>query len=145
MHGQVARRVVRHWGVGYDFDTRQVTPGEPIPDWLAAVRERAAALLGVPPEGLAEVLATYYPPGATIGWHRDAPPFGDIVGISLGSACPMRFQRGKGDQRHVFEQVLEPRSGYVLAGPVRTRWEHSIPPVPRPRWSLTLRTLRRPR
>ena len=143
MHGVVARRRVRHWGVGYDFDTRELRPGDAIPPWLAPVRVRAAAVLGAGTDAVAEALATYYPPGATIGWHRDAPAFGDVVGISLGSRCLLRFQRGKGDQRTVHEQVLEPRSGYVLAGEVRWRWEHSIPAVPHARWSLTFRTIRR--
>lgn len=142
MHGQVARRVVRHWGVGYDFDTRTLRPGEPIPDWLEGVRHRAAELIGVRDDAVAEALATFYPPGATIGWHRDAPAFGDVVGVSLGSACWMRFQRGAGADRRVHEQVLAPGSGYLLSGPVRTRWEHSIPAVPEPRWSITFRTIR---
>ena len=143
MHGQVARRVVTHWGAGYDFDTRRLRPGPAIPSWLDDVRRRAAELIGVEVEAVAEALATYYAPGATIGWHRDAPAFGDVVGISLGSACLMRFQRGKGDDRRVHEQLLEPGSGYLLAGPVRTRWEHSIPAVSQDRWSITFRTIRR--
>jgi alkylated DNA repair dioxygenase AlkB len=143
MHGQVARRVVRHWGVGYDFDTRQLRPGDAIPRWLDAVRARAAEAIGRAPEVITEALATYYQPGATIGWHRDAPAFGDVVGVSLGSGCLMRFQRGKGDERRVHEQELEPGSGYVLAGAVRNRWEHSIPAVPHQRWSLTFRTIRK--
>jgi DNA oxidative demethylase len=143
LHGQAARRVVRHYGVGYDFDSRGVTPGDPVPGWLEPLRERCAALLDRPAVDLAEVLATFYRPGATIGWHRDAPAFGDVVGVSLGSACVMRFQLGTGAQRRVFEQPLPPRSAYVLTGPVRTRWQHSIPAVKEPRYSLTFRTLRR--
>ncbi|MBI4901611.1 MAG: alpha-ketoglutarate-dependent dioxygenase AlkB [Actinobacteria bacterium] len=143
MHDQVARRVVRHWGVGYDFDTRQLRPGEQIPAWLDPLRRRAAALMDVALDELAEALATYYPPGATIGWHRDAPAFGTVAGVSFGSACLMRFQLGKGAERRVHEQLLEPGSAYVLAGPARTRWEHSIPAVKDPRWSVTFRTIRR--
>ena len=143
MHGQVARRVVRHYGVGYHFETGAVTPGEPIPDWLQPVRERCAVLLERPTADLAEALATFYPPGASIGWHRDAPAFGDVVGVSLGSSSPMRFQLGQGAERRVWEQWLEPRSAYVLTGPVRTRWQHHIPAVREPRYSLTFRTLRR--
>src|SRR5215210_1144467 len=71
MHGQVARRVVRHFGVQYAFESAAITPGSPIPDWLTAVRTSAAQLLDVAPTALAEALITYYPPGATIGWHRD--------------------------------------------------------------------------
>ncbi len=143
LHGQVARRTVRHYGVSYDFDTADVAPGDPIPDWLFELRRRCAVLLGIEEDRLAECLFTRYPPGATIGWHRDAPVFGDVVGVSLGSACPLRFQRGQGAERRVFEQVLEPRSAYVLTGLSRTTWQHSIPAVREERYSITFRTLRR--
>jgi alkylated DNA repair protein (DNA oxidative demethylase) len=143
MHGQVARRTVRHYGVSYDFEAAEIAAGDPIPEWLLDLRRRCAELLGIADERLAECLLTRYPPGATIGWHRDAPMFGDVVGVSLGSACLLRFQRGQGDQRRVFEQVLEARSGYVLTGPSRSAWQHSIPAVGEERYSITLRTLRR--
>ena len=144
LHGQAARRTVRHYGVDYAFETRKVAPGEPVPEFLEPVRARCAGLLDRPPAALAEVLVTRYPPGATIGWHRDAPPFGDVVGVSLGAPCVLRFQRGKGSERRVHEQLLAPRSGYVLAGPARRSWQHSIPAVAQTRHSLTFRTLRRP-
>ena len=143
MHGQVARRVVRHYGVGYSFDSGAVAAGEPIPDWLTVVRERCAVLIERDAAALAEALVTHYPPGATIGWHRDAPAFGTVVGVSLGSACLLRFQYGSGAARRVFEQALAPRSAYVLDGPARTRWQHSIPAVASARYSLTFRTIRR--
>ena len=143
MRGQVARRTVRHYGVSYDFEAAEIAPGDPLPQWLLDLRRRCAQLLGIRDERLAECLLTRYPPGATIGWHRDAPMFGDVVGVSLGSACLLRFQRGQGGQRRVFEQVLEPRSGYVLTGPSRSAWQHSIPAVAEERYSITFRTLRR--
>jgi DNA oxidative demethylase len=143
MRGQVARRTVRHYGVSYDFETARIESGEPIPDWLGDLRRRCAALLGIADERLAECLLTRYPPGATIGWHRDAPMFGDVVGVSLRSSCSLRFQRGLGAERRVFEQVLEPRSAYALTGPSRTAWQHSIPAVGAERYSITFRTLRR--
>jgi alkylated DNA repair dioxygenase AlkB len=90
----------------------------------------------------AEILVQRYPPGSTIGWHRDAPAFGTVIGVSLASACRLRFQRGKGDARRVWEILLEPRSGYVLAGKARTSWQHSIPPTKELRYSITFRTLR---
>jgi alkylated DNA repair dioxygenase AlkB len=43
----------------------------------------------------------------------------------------------------VFEQPLEPRSGYVLDGPARWSWQHSIPATKEERFSITFRTLRR--
>ena len=143
MRGQVARRTVRHYGVSYDFEAAEIAPGDPIPPWLSSLRRRCAELLDIEDERLAECLLTRYPPGATIGWHRDAPMFGDVVGVSLGSACLLRFQRGQDDQRRVFEQVLEPRSAYVLTGPSRSAWQHSIPAVAEERYSITFRTLRR--
>jgi DNA oxidative demethylase len=142
IHGQAARRTARHFGLDYDYEARTPQPGEPVPDWILPVRTRAAELAGHEPEELVEVLVQRYPAGSTIGWHRDAPAFGTVVGISLGGASRLRFQRGKGDARRVWEVVLEPRSGYVLAGKARTSWQHSIPPTKELRYSITFRTLR---
>ena|SRR5437667_7547398 len=36
----------------------------------------------------------------------------------------------------------EPRSAYVLTGEARQQWQHSIPPLRAPRYSVTFRTLR---
>jgi DNA oxidative demethylase len=143
LHGRAARRTGRHFGLDYDYEARTPRPGEPIPDWIFPVRARAAELAGVEPEELVEVLVQRYPPGSTIGWHRDAPAFGTVVGVSLGGSARLRFQRGKGDERRVWEVVTEPRSGYVLAGKARTSWQHSIPPTKELRYSITFRTLRR--
>jgi alkylated DNA repair dioxygenase AlkB len=142
IHGQAARRTARHYGLDYDYEARTPKPGEPVPDWLLPARERAAELAGHEPEELLEILVQCYPPGSTIGWHRDAPAFGTVVGLSLGGASRLRFQRGKGDARRVWEVLLEPRSGYVLAGPARSSWQHSIPPTKELRYSITFRTLR---
>jgi DNA oxidative demethylase len=142
IHGQAARRTARHFGLDYDYEGRTPQPGEAVPDWILPVRARAAELAGHQPEELVEVLVQRYPPGSTIGWHRDAPAFGTVVGVSLGGASRLRFQRGKGEARRVWEVVLEPRSGYVLAGKARTSWQHSIPPTKELRYSITFRTLR---
>jgi alkylated DNA repair dioxygenase AlkB len=144
LHGQAARRTARHFGLGYDYQSRSPQPGEPIPDWLQSARNAAAQLAGRPPEDLVEALVQRYPVGSTIGWHRDAPAFGTVIGISLEGAARLRFQRGKGADRRVWEVLLEPRSGYVLAGSARTSWQHSIPPTKEPRFSITFRTLRKP-
>ena len=146
MHGVVAKRTARHFGVDYDYERRAAMhEAEPIPDWLVPVCERAAGLAGVEPEELVEILAQRYPPGAQIGWHRDAPAFGIVVGLSLAGSARMRFRRDKGGVRHTFELELEPRSGYVLAGESRTAWQHHVPPAKELRYSITFRTLRRTR
>lgn len=141
MRGQVARRRVAHFGWRYGYSTWQIEPGAALPDFMAPIRIRAAGLAGVEPEALAEVLVTQYPPGAPIGWHRDAPQFGDVVGVSLLSACRLRFKRGKGRDAPTWETALAPRSAYLLRGSARWAWQHSIPPVKTLRYSVTFRTL----
>jgi alkylated DNA repair protein (DNA oxidative demethylase) len=143
MRGQVARRRTTHFGWTYGYETWRIEPGPPIPDFLLALRERAAQVGGVAPEDLVEVLVTHYPPGAGIGWHRDAPMFGAVVGVSLASACRFRFQRGKGAERRTAVASLAPRSAYALDGQARWQWQHSIPPARTERYSVTYRTLRR--
>ncbi|HYZ27732.1 MAG TPA: alpha-ketoglutarate-dependent dioxygenase AlkB [Thermoleophilaceae bacterium] len=143
IRGQAARRTARHYGLGYDYEARTPMAGEPVPEWLEPARAIAAELAGVEPEELAEILVQRYPPGSTIGWHRDAPAFGTVIGLSLGGSSRLRFQRGTGDARRVYEVQLEPRSGYLLADKARTSWQHSIPPTKELRYSITFRTLRR--
>jgi DNA oxidative demethylase len=142
MHGREARRTARQFGLGYDYEARAPQPGERVPEWLLPVREHAAQLAGHDPEELVEILVQRYPPGSTIGWHQDAPAFGTVVGVSIGGSARLRFQQRKGDARRVWEVLLEPRSGYVLAGQARTSWQHSIPPTKELRYSITFRTLR---
>ena len=142
IRGQAARRTARHFGLGYDYESRAPQAGEAIPAWIEPARRAAAQLADVDVEELVEVLVQRYPPGSTIGWHRDAPAFGIVVGISLLGRCRLRFQRGKRERRRVWEVELEPRSGYVLDGQARWSWEHSIPPTKELRYSITFRTLR---
>jgi alkylated DNA repair dioxygenase AlkB len=142
IRGQAARRTARHYGLGYDYESRTPRPGEPIPDWIEPPRRAAAELAGVSSEELVEVLVQRYPEGSTIGWHRDAPAFGIVIGISLLGRARLRFQRGRREERRTWEVALEPRSGYLLAGAARWSWEHSIPPANELRYSITFRTLR---
>jgi alkylated DNA repair protein (DNA oxidative demethylase) len=143
MHGQVARRRAIHYGIDYDYDNpRRIVEAEPIPAWLEAARSKCAGLADVQQEELVEALVQRYPPGATIGWHRDAPQFGRVAGLSLGSACRLRLRRVI-DHSQTAEVVLEPRSGYLFSGSVRWQWQHSIPPTKDLRYSITFRTLRR--
>ncbi len=145
MHGQPARRTVLHFGYRYDYEKWKLTPADPLPASLAWLRERAAVLAGVVAEELAETLVTRYPPGSGIGWHRDAPLFGaQVVGVSLLSACSLRFQRRSAGTRSVYALELAPRSAYLLRGAARYAWQHSIPATKGLRYSITFRTLARP-
>ena len=142
MRGQTARRTTRHFGYDYDYQRANVAPADPLPAWLLPLRDRCGELAGNQAAELVEALITRYPAGAGIGWHRDAPHFGpEIIGVSLLSACRMRFQRGRGDERRVHELELEPRSAYVLSGESRSEWQHSIPATEELRYSITFRAL----
>jgi DNA oxidative demethylase len=143
MRGQVARRTVRHYGFDYDYESWELVEADPLPAPLRFVQERCAALVGEPPEVLAQALVTRYPPGAGIGSHRDAPIFGpQVIGVSLGAPCTMRFRRSVGGVLYGHDLVLEPRSAYVLGGKARSAWKHEIPPGKELRYSITFRTVR---
>jgi alkylated DNA repair dioxygenase AlkB len=92
------------------------------------------------------VLLTEYGPGAGIGWHKDRSVFGEVVGISLLSPCVFRLRRKTAlKPRATWQRLsltLAPRSAYLLSGPARSDWEHSIPEVESLRYSVTFRNLR---
>jgi alkylated DNA repair protein (DNA oxidative demethylase) len=142
MHGVTAKRRVAQFGFHYSFDSFRLTPARELPPELLTVRDRAAAVALIDSAEFAEALVTEYPPGAGIGWHRDAPVFGIVAGISLGASCRMRFQKGAGPDRITSAVELPPRSIYLLTGPARKEWQHTIPAVKQTRYSITFRTLK---
>ena len=141
-HGFLGKRRVVSFGWRYDFNGGGLTKTEDMPDFLLPLRDRAAAFAGLQPTDLQQVLLTEYQPGAPIGWHKDRSVFGDVVGVSLLSACPFRFRRKAGARWERSSLVLAPRSAYLLHGPSRTEWEHSIPAVTELRYSITYRNFR---
>jgi alkylated DNA repair dioxygenase AlkB len=143
MHGVTARRRIKQFGWHYAFESYQLTRAEEIPAAFDEIRARSAGLAGIAPEDWAEALVTEYRAGAGIGWHRDAPPFGTVAGISLKSACRMRFQIGSGADRRTSAIELPPRSMYLLTDEARLKWQHMIPPARELRYSITFRTIRK--
>ena len=141
MRGVAARRRVIQYGWKYSFESFRMTQGPDMPEYLERVRDRAADLAGKAAVELSEALVTEYSPGAAIGWHRDAPGFGLVVGISLLSSCRFRFRRGATRAWETAELLLRPRSLYVLTGAARSQWQHSIPAVSELRYSITFRTM----
>lgn len=142
-HGHTGKRRVVSFGWHYDFSGRRLQKAGNIPNYLLALRQVAASFGGMEPEELQHVLVTEYGPGAGIGWHRDKAVFGEVVGISLLSPCVFRMRRAvaKGKWERV-NMVAEPRSAYLLSGPARYEWEHSIPQTDALRYSITFRSLR---
>ena len=66
-----------------------------------------------------------------------------MIGISLGSPCTLRLRRKRGSGWERRSLVVRPRSVYLLRGPSRTEWEHSIPPLATLRYSIMFRNLAR--
>ena len=142
--GYTGKRRVVSFGWRYDFGDNELREVEGMPEWLAPIRDRAAGFAGLTPDELPHVLVTEYSPGAAIGWHRDRPDFEDVVGISLCSPCTFRFRRRAGLKWERASFIAQPRSAYLLRGPSRTDWEHSIPAVDALRYSITFRSLKAP-
>lgn len=139
--GFTGNRKVASYGLRYDFVKRSVEPAAaPIPELLQSFLPRVAAFAEIRMSDIVQVGINEYGPGVGIGWHRDKPQFGYVIGISIGGLAKMRFKRrtlGKWERCSV---MLEPRSIYLLSGPSRSEWEHSIPPVESLRRSVTFRT-----
>nr|WP_166179822.1 alpha-ketoglutarate-dependent dioxygenase AlkB [Altererythrobacter segetis] len=136
------KRLTVHYGSAYDFSRHKLNDAPPLPDWLVAARDKLAPQVGRDPGAFEAALLIRYDPGAGIGWHRDRPQYGEVLGLSLGAPCVLRLRRRTEsgfDRRAV---GLPPRSLYLLSGEVRREWEHSIVPQGVTRRSITLRTLR---
>jgi alkylated DNA repair dioxygenase AlkB len=144
----VARRRVVHFHADGDVDTEDAyDDGEsfslaPVPPFLAALQERVADSFGMTRASFVHTLVSEYPPGAPIGWHRDKPTYGVVFGISLKGRGTMRFRPlgARVEPRQTYALELEPRSLYVMQGPIRWLWQHSMLPARELRYSVTFRT-----
>ena len=114
-------------------------PNRSPPGWRNRCKRRDSSEALQP--GSEQVLCTEYDVGVGIGWHRDKPHFDEIFGLSLGSACKFRFRKRAGKSWDRFTIDAEPRSLYMMTGASRQIWEHSIPAVEAPRYSITFRTM----
>ncbi len=139
--GFVGKRRVVSFGWRYDFKDRELQKAEDIPPFLLPLRDQAAKFANLKPDDFGHILVTEYGPGAAIGWHKDKAMFDQVVGLSLLASCRFRFRRQRDDGKwDRAEFIAQPRSAYLLSGPSRTQWEHSIPPVEHLRYSITLRS-----
>lgn len=149
MRGVVARRRVAFFGASYDAGD---VPARPLPAFLLPLRERIAKWAGVDGDAFAMALINEYRPGAPIGWHRDAPQYGIVAGVSLLADCRMKFRPyvppkaakgAPGSRRTATHEItLHRRSAYLMTGESRSAYEHHIPAVTSLRYSITFRTLR---
>src|SRR5688500_16739753 len=80
--GYEAKRKAASFGFDWSFEKRMLSKGKEIPAGFRSLIEKVAQAVSMKPEEFAELLVLEYPVGAVINWHRDAPPFGLIAGIS---------------------------------------------------------------
>jgi alkylated DNA repair dioxygenase AlkB len=149
MRGVVARRRVAFFGRSYDRNGSLMSP---LPAFLMPLRAKVEAWASVDAGAFAMALINEYPPGAPIGWHRDAPQYDIVAGISLLSSCRMKFRpygwphapTSARDRRRIATHAiaLERRSAYLMTGESRNAYEHHIPAVTALRYSITFRTRR---
>ena len=140
-HGYLGKRRVVSFGWHYDFSGQKLRKAQDIPDFLLELRRLAASLADLEPGEFQHVLVTEYSSGAGIGWHRDKAVFGKVIGISLLAPCVLRFRRKVGEKWERSNVPIEPRSAYVLTGPARSEWQHSISRVDELRYSITFRNV----
>ena len=141
-----ARRRTVSYGGKYDFTRKKLDPVEPIPEFLMPLREKVARWANLPAQSFVHGLINEYQPGTPLGWHRDAPDFGVVAGVSLGGDARMRLRPYRPGEKHRREDVipldLEPRSAYVMRGTARWGWQHCVSPTKALRYSITFRTAR---
>ena len=142
-HGFLGKRRTVSFGWRYDFNGGGLKQAGDLPDFLLPLRKRAAEFAGLEPLALEHALLIEYRPGAGIGWHRDRPQFGDVIGISLLAPCTFRLRRKMNTTWVRRSLTAAPRSAYLLRGASRTEWEHSIPLLETLRYSVTFRTVRK--
>lgn len=111
------------------------------PAFLSTLMARLAGRLDLNGAAFVQVLVNEYAPGAGIGWHRDRPVYGEILGVSLLAPCVMRLRRRQGAGFLRRNAALASGSVYRLSGEARAAWEHSITPMTALRYSITFRTL----
>lgn len=140
--GYLGNRRVAAFGWRRDERGHMVETGEPIPDFLQPLLAKVAGFTRLAAESFRHALVTEYAPGAGIGWHRDRPPAVAIAGVSLLSPCAFRLRRKVGERWARATVRAAPRSAYLMSGPARSEWQHSIPPVEALRYSVTFRTVR---
>ena len=136
--GQKLKRGYAQFGYSYVSTGRKLEAAPPIPDFLQMIIKKARPYY---PNDImfTQCIVTHYPPGAGIGWHTDAPLFGDyVIGVSLAGEARLQF-RPNSYKEVTYEIKVSPGSLYLLQGVVRWNYQHQVIPVKVERYSLTFR------
>jgi len=145
-HEYEAKRKVISFGQGWSFTEQRLKQGNPIPAQFDFLVTKIAGQFSMAKEQVAQFLITEYPVGAVINWHRDAPPFEIIAGVSLLANCSFKLRpqdKEKQTRSATISLQVHRRSLYCMQGTAKSEWQHSTAPVNKVRYSLTFRTLKK--
>lgn len=136
--GQRLKRGYAQFGYAYVSTGRKLERTLEMPPFLTSTIERAVTHFpGC--DQFNQCIVTHYPANSGIGWHTDAPRFGEcIVGVSLGGAARFQF-RPNGTEEVSYEIKAAPGSMYLMRGSARWEHQHQVVPVKAERYSLTFR------
>lgn len=144
-HEYEARRKVLSFGKGWSFTDQVLKKGKDIPADFDFLVDKLVLHLSLPKQDIAQFLITEYPVGSVINWHRDAPPFDIIAGVSLLSDCTFKLRphdKAKQNRKTTIPLTVKRRSLYTMQGEAKSEWQHSTAPAKQVRFSLTFRTLK---
>ncbi|MCU1291219.1 MAG: alpha-ketoglutarate-dependent dioxygenase AlkB [Bryobacterales bacterium] len=108
-HGHLGNRRVASFGLRYNYSRRSVETADGFPSFLAGLRHKAAKFAGRAVDEFQQGGVNQYPPGAGIGWHKDKPQFGVVVGVSLLAPATMRLRRKEGTRWVRMSKTVQPR------------------------------------
>lgn len=80
--GYLGFRRIAACGQRYDEEQSRLEVADPWPDFLQVLLGRLVERVGLKRGNFVQVLINEYAPGAGIGWHRDRPVYGEILGVS---------------------------------------------------------------
>lgn len=124
------RRVYGWWG------------NRKLPEWLLPITAKLADWQNVPHDAFKNALISEYSPGTGVGWHRDAPPYQKIYGLSLAGWADFQLRPNlNATIQKEFSRTVEPRSVYVMQGESHERFQHRVMPTKTMRYSITFRTI----
>jgi alkylated DNA repair dioxygenase AlkB len=160
------RKVAQFGFFRYNYDTSHVEEvtedSHPIPMILRRLLLESCAtkvlekLADPTTTAFTQCIINVYQADDIIPWHWDHVDFGPTVLVfTFGEARPLpmrrrlqpllypRSQCHDGEDEDFEYYTANPRHGscYILSGPSRYQWEHSVPPGNRFRLSITFRTL----
>lgn len=126
-NGETMKRRNQQYGWKYNYATQDIAKADhEQPKWVDPFGERLKSL-GIIQKMPEQMIINEYLPGQGITPHTDKVHcFGDYVAaVNLGSGIVMNFTP-RNKREEVVEVYVRPRSVYVMTGPARFDYLHSI-------------------